>query len=273
MHARDLAEMALFAASRGPARVALGKRFNDRGLVEYWSASKRRYELWLACLKSPETTDHLTASEKLQSVIEEVLSSEMLTRVWTAIGCACDEAAGVEEAGPILINIWNVHLQARHRVLGRMVTGGGLSLEQLIAVNRTRRLCERWTDLLLGHLFATCPVGKFAHSPRRVRQFADEMAQNRGRDRGWDVLRASLSFSLHAAISSAVANPDLNRQVAGAVLSECPSDTFDSTGLPKSLWLIRMERTSEEAGALLDRLLDPNDHRESALQLPPRHSL
>lgn len=273
MHARDLAEMAVFAASHGPARVSLGKRFNDGGLVEYWSASKCRCERWLACLKSPEGTEQLTASEQLQCVIEEILASEMLTRVWTAIGCACDEAAGVEEAGPILINIWNAHLQARHRVLAHMVTGGGLSLEQLIAVNRIRRLCERWTDLLLGNLFATCPAGKFAHSLRRVRQFADDASNHRHRDRGWAVLRASLSFSLQASITSAAANPDLNRQVAGAVLADCSPDLFDLTGLPKNMWLIRMERTSDEARALVDRLLDPNEQRETALQLRLRGKL
>jgi hypothetical protein len=254
MHARELAELAVFVASVGPARIAMRKPLNDASLIEYWSASRCRYDRWMRALVAGGDDARPDVIQRL-AVIEEVLASEVLTRIWTAVGCACDVALNVDEAGPILMNVWSAHLHARSRVLAFLMSGSGIGLERLSTINRTRRLCERWADLLLGQLSSYCHVGRFSHSLRRVHTFTEDARSSPDSERMWSTLNSSLRISLRTSLVQSAANPDLNRQTACAVLAGLPGDAFDSFGLAKSVWLTRMEKTSDDAQCLVDDLL------------------
>jgi hypothetical protein len=135
------------------------------------------------------------------------------------------------------------------------VAGSGVQLSQVVTINRVRRLCERWTDLLLGQLAEVCPVERFSHNQQRVEQFARDAKGCREPEIAWSVLHASLRMSVRGLLTGEAANSDLNRQVAAGVLANLPAGLFASTGIPKDLWVTRMERNSNDARVLVDQLL------------------
>jgi len=256
MHPRDLIELAGIIAAGGPARVRCRQPFADTGLLQYWTVSKCRLDSWMRALKSLPQTDSPDRTARVHEVLEEVLSAEVLTRIWTAVGCGCDAEMGVDEAAPILTNVWASHLDARHRVLALLVSGSGMQFDQVLAANRVRRLSERWTDLLLAQLVESCPAGRFAYSLRRLAQFAAET--QRGTPNChlvWEVRRASLRLSLQSSFTASAANPELNRQIAQSILACFHADSFDSTGLPKGVWALRLEQPREDTRGMLSGLL------------------
>jgi hypothetical protein len=50
-------------------------------------------------------------------------------------------------------------------------------------------------------------------------------------------------------------NEDLNAKIASAILSCFPSDLFDSTGLFRSLWLLRMSNVTSDVQGMIDTLV------------------
>jgi hypothetical protein len=264
MHARELVELAAFVATHGAARIRCRQRFPEHGLQEYWSAAKCRLDRWARDIKAYATAGCAAGRshrrwESIQPVAEEIVSSEILTRVWTAIGCGCDQACGADDTAPVLLNVWAAHQEARQRVLRLIVAGCGLEVEQAMSLNRSRRICERWTDLLLSRLTEVCSAGRFGFSARRVHEFADELRHSQDPDLAWAVSRASLCASFQWGWASAAPNPDLNRRLAAAILACFTTESFDALGLPKSLWLVRVEQLADDAQCLVEDLLSPED--------------
>src|SRR5438874_1971022 len=122
MHARELVEVAGMVARHGPL-LACGARVPASDCLEqYWSASKARCESWGRSLKAgavlicrdSSDPDRWTA---IRAALDEIFTSEMLTRVWTAVLVSCDRRAGSNTAEPIARNVLATHLEARHRAM------------------------------------------------------------------------------------------------------------------------------------------------------------
>ena len=113
----------------------------------------------------PESRRHQAQWPQFRGVLEEILSGEMLTRVWTAVLCACDRRRHSDEAEPAARSVLIGHMEARHRVLTLLVRGPGIDAEAVLRLNRLRRRAERWTDLLIGHLAGRYAVSEFAFDP------------------------------------------------------------------------------------------------------------
>ena len=123
----------------------------------YWIAARSRLNWWgqqlrrLQLLQGTGLLNHTARREDLH-VLEEILLSEMVTRVWCALLDGIDQRLGLQEYGPIGRSTHLGHVEARQRVLRLIVQAhrdGPLSLWLL---NPLRVHTERWTDLLLSHL-------------------------------------------------------------------------------------------------------------------------
>ena len=62
-------------------------------------------------------------------MLEEILSGEVLTRVWTAVLCLDDRQHGGTEFESLARSIMIGHMEARHRVLLLLVRGPGIDAE------------------------------------------------------------------------------------------------------------------------------------------------
>jgi hypothetical protein len=218
MHARELIELAGLVAAHGPLLIEDRDPLADEHVERYWVTSQTRLDRWAHSLKEfaaggipdrpdppakdespsppgePPSASRLPPSSlpstarvsaRLRGVLEEILVSEVLTRVWTAVLCAHDACRGAEEAGPAARSVLLGHIEARHRALSLVVQAERRSGENgesrvererrgvedpplsplrlprshvplgvAVRANSLRRRAERWTDVLLGHLAA-----------------------------------------------------------------------------------------------------------------------
>jgi len=181
MHARELAELGALIAvnSRVIAKGAawLPAKLNE----EYWAASKCRLDRWgrvlvqLANAAGQVEIPATLAWPRVRPVLEEILVSELLTRLWTATACACDASSGEEDLEPVARNIFAGHLDARRRLLGLLADGRVIELPEAVKLNHLRRKVERWTDMLLAHVAPAINTGEFAFEKERAKDFAEDL--------------------------------------------------------------------------------------------------
>jgi hypothetical protein len=265
MHAYELIELAALVATHGPALVRGAEEIPEASVEQYWMAAKSRLDRWGRTLKTLSTAvsdreappRHAT-SLMVRSVLEEILTGEILTRVWTATMCAHDRQRGTDHVEPAARSVLIGHLEARHRVLTLLVRGPGIDAEQAVQLNRLRRRTERWTDMLVGRLAGFHDISEFAIDPQRAKDFADDLAFQasfEGGQHAWPLVTASLRAAFRQGLSPASPNADLNSQIAESILSTFPPGLFDSTGLLQSLWMLRISSVANDAEGMLDELL------------------
>lgn len=269
MQANELMELAAIAAAHGPVLVEGPSHLTAQSLEEYWTTAKIRLDRWTRTLAAwQQQPPQASSSKKTASdnhppagLFEEVLTGEVLARVWTAVICAYDRRRGQCEVEPLARSVLVGQLEARNRVLTLLLRGlfDPIETERL---DQLRRRCERWTDLLLGGFGDETQWNELAFEPRRAADFAAEFAPPAAPLRlrpAWQLWLASLRATFRASPTAPSPNADLNARIAAAVVACFPSDVFDSTGLIRSLWFHRMQQTADDAQGLLDQLLGPSE--------------
>jgi hypothetical protein len=264
MHARELIDLAAFVAAQGPALVGGVRQVPDTALAQYWTVSKCRLDRWnrtLRHLQSPVSAGREEveiAERNLQAVCEEILVSEMLTRVWSSVLTALDYTAGGSEAQPVAANVLAGQLEASNRVLNIISFNSHTASGTENDLNRLRRLTERWTDLLLGSLGSLVHAAQFAHDAARAEEFSQDFNRSRQpavRRRAWNLVVASLRETFDPHLRALAPNADLNSRIAGAILACFPAEVFDSAGIYPSLWNLRLSNMTADAQLLVDQLL------------------
>ncbi|MBL9082363.1 MAG: hypothetical protein JNK76_11185 [Planctomycetales bacterium] len=271
MQAAELVELAAVVARQAPTMLRAREDFRVFGIEDYWSASKCRFDRWgrtLGRLRRGETPlfDDVPGNKTLggqssgtvRGLLEEILASEVLTRVWTAVVAAFDRRREMRDNEIVVRSVYVGHLEMRQRVLQLLVGGPGLDTGEAVVVNRLRRRAELWTDLLLAPLAAAHAIEEFAFEVERLRSLADEYRRPRRREESSvDAVRFA-SSTLQSAVAHALSTPspnaDLNAQVAGAILGALPAEQFDSCGVLRSLWMMRLSTTADDTQRLLDEL-------------------
>jgi len=264
MQSRELVELAALVAVHSSLIVEARGDVAQSASEQYWTASKCRIDRWLKLLKQlavaaeqPPAPPTLSWP-RVRPVLEEILASELLTRIWTATAAAYDQARGDQNLEPVARNILSGHLEARRRLLALLADGRAIELPHAVDLNRFRRRVERWGDMLLAHLAETVAIEEFAFEPDRARDFADDLdrgAAQAERRFTCQLVLASIRASFAAGLSERSPNIDLNRRIGSGILSAFREELFDSTGLVKSLWLERITRTANDTEVMIEELL------------------
>jgi hypothetical protein len=263
MHARELVELAAIVSAHGPVLVRGTERLPAAGMEDYWTASKIRQDRWGHCLrefisKANDAAWHKTQWPRVRSVLEEIIVSEVLARVWTAVVCAHDRQHGAADAEPVALSVLDGHLDARHRVLTLLVGGPGMDAESAMKLNHLRRRSECWTDLLIGYLAGLHNCCRFAVDQKRAKDFSQDLhyqSQHPGGRQAWPLILASLRAAYQQGMAPQSPNADLNGRIASSILSCFQPELFDSTGLFSSMWLLRLGNAASDAQGMLDELL------------------
>lgn len=264
MQPHQLVETAALVAGQAPVLLKLDVRLSESALEQYWVSAKCRLDRWGRSLKDYSTRMKEPAAPRsllwnaAQPVLEEILASEALTRVWTAVGVSLDRQANTHEIGPIVRSIYLGHLEARNRVLSLMLQGQGFGVEAAVVLNRLRHRIERWVDMLLGYVQTASDVKEFAFDPDRMLEFAEDIGHEQvspGGTLAWQMVLASLRGTFERSLVCEPVNSDLNERIVAAVLSSFDSDAFDSCGVLKSLWLVRMSHVAKDTQGLIDVLI------------------
>ena len=240
--ANVLVELASLVAYHGDAFLRAHSGISRSGVDAYWCASRNRMDAWSASMKqmettareiaygSPEHSDRLRAAtwEKVKPLIEEILTSEVLTRTWAAIGCELDRRNGTEDIESFVRSILTGHLEARHRLLRLVFNKLQLSEKQLRHVDQIRRRAERWTDVILGYLVSSCQVDEFAFDINRVVDFSQSLrSQQPSSEQTHSLLLMSLRSSFAEGFTGKCPNPKSSERIAEAILASFGSDILD----------------------------------------------
>jgi hypothetical protein len=262
MQVRQLVELGSEIADNGELLLRRQERLPDSALQRYWSASKRRFRQWTLAFAACHGQAHADGCGDadgwgpLWPTVTEVLGSEVLTRVWTAVACEYDRRRQCRHAGAVARHVFHEHLQARRRALCFLVYADELGLAETDSVDLLRRRSERWTDLLLARLVPSCVIADLAFDVSRARDFAaDTRAAARG-SLAARLMRASLSSAFAPGVTGTSPNPALNRQIAASLLACFRADPLDSSGSFEPLWMARLEYTTADVDALLRMALD-----------------
>ena len=264
MHARELVELAALVSAHGPTLVRSDHQIAAGGIERYWTISKVRLDRWARSLK--EYAQRADAGDRdrerrwpeARGVLEEILASEILTRVWAAVLCAYDQARGSDEAGPVARSVMIGHSEARHRVLTLLSRVTGMDARSAVKLNRLRRHVERWSDLLVARLADIVDIDEFAVDPKRAADFAEEAPSRQGFEASrlaWPLMLASLRKAFQRELGAISPNADLNAGIAASVLSCFPAEPIESAGLCRALWLMRITSVAEDATRMVEALL------------------
>ena len=273
MHARELIDVAGLVALNGPLLACGAQSPSLTALEQYWATSKFRFENWMRVLKvfahqlnepcGGELADWL----EIRATLDEIFTSEILTRVFSAVLVTHDRQTKANLAEPIARSVMTSHMEARHRAMSLLVHGGSLGVKQAAAVNRLRIRAERWTDLLVGSLMHLGDVSEFAVEANRAADFCEDLGEQRYRVDGaqaWRLTLVSMRNAFQVGMSVIGANSEANARITAAVLGCFPGDLFDSTGVFHSLWMMRLKATASDAQGMISELLHagaPNDPR------------
>lgn len=264
MHARELMELAALVANHSATLIESPAPISETSIQQYWATSKCRLDRWSRAIREHGSLhdNGAVAPElywrRVRPVLEEILIGEALTRVWTAVLTLGDRQRGTNEGEPVGRSIYIGHIEARHRALHLMVYGQGINTADAVALNRLRRRTERWTDLLLGYILQEEDLYDLAFDPDRAREFGEDLGReprSPGARRTWPIVLTSLRAAYKHGLDLNSANGDLNEQIASAVLACFSSELFDSTGIFRSLWQVRLTNTTADTEGLLEDLL------------------
>ncbi len=267
--AQLLVELAATVAYHGEAFLRSTASVSRKGIESYWLASRNRIDAWSAGLKQLETEVQRQEAEEavlaagqresiwddLLPLAEEVLASEILTRVWAALGCAFDARTQTDDVAPFVRSALVSHLESRHRMLRFVMERSELSSERIRHIDRIRRQAERWTDVLLGYLIHYTDIREFAFDDNRVEDFALSLRNpSSSTDMVKSLLLVSLRTTFGPGFSGACPHPQLNGEICQAVLSCFAADVLDAIGPFQSVWEVRLSQTADDTQGMLDCL-------------------
>ena len=254
MHARELVELAAVVACHGPVLIHTPKPLADGALEAYWAASKHRLDEWGRALRTIRTAARAEQPDPafVTSVLEEILSSEVLTRVWTAVLAGCERAGHTRHCEAIGRSIYLGQVAARLGVLQLLDETAILSPHNALSLNRLRRRVDGWSDLLVGHLAIDSDVSEFAAEPARAKQFADEIRQRpyaSQTQQAWRLVQVALHAAFRPAADAPTPHTADNSRVASAILACFPNDLCNASGPFATPWLTRFAHAAVDEHA------------------------
>lgn len=264
--AREFVEMAAVLADQGIVALRRMDRLSESSSEAYWSASKCRIERWADTFqhfrKAREKSGARTAWLALRPWFDEVLISEILTRVWAAFATICEADCSEKRIEPIARSVFVGHIEARQRLLRFLVDERDLDSKFANSLDRVRRNAERWNDMLLGYLMVDRDVTDFAFDADRVCDFADGVRHEREEKTDgytWSLLQTSMKASFGPDKTSVLPNSDLNQDILYGVFSAFGPDFYDAIGSFASLWRCRLDHMANDAEVMLEQLIREHD--------------
>jgi hypothetical protein len=261
MHATDLVDMAGFISTHANLLFEQHSKWAPIANEKYWAASKCRLDRWGRSLKLFQTDVHnqnrvYSPWPAIELVADEILVSELLTRVWAAVACIHDQIVGDDVFEAVARSVLIGHLEARNRVLKLMMIGHRQHRQEASALNRVRNKVERWTDLLLGNLHHHM-AREFGYDAQRVDDFAQDNHDliSNPDSPSWHLMMSTLHQSFLNCRKAAAMNCDLNESIFASLMSCFPTDVFDSTGSYHSLWLLRIANSADQTERLIETML------------------
>jgi hypothetical protein len=184
MHIHEAAELAAKLALESPKLVRRAWLITDASLAEYWDASRERQSCWWKTMadwrrglnSTQEAIDNWPA---ITPMLDELLVSELLTRIWSGIAAVYDHRWRESVYLPVARNTLVSQVDVRNRVWSVLLNDLQLPDDTLQALVMQRRRIERWSDLLLAHVPEPGIVAAWAVNAERMDDFRVDLKHER----------------------------------------------------------------------------------------------
>jgi len=223
---RQLAELAYDLVAVADEIVAAELPVDDAPLLALWQSSRDLTADWQRRLQRLDR--HRDASwsrtwcDDLVRLGHEIFAAELLLRVWGTILAAQDKHRDAATARPILDHVvFNVQ-HVRSKTMELVMHAG----DPAAAVDRFRRRCERWTDVLVGPLVARYGTALYAHEARRAWEFGEEMLAAETLSGAEPLRRAGFRAAFRDPALAAAATPGW-QTVVDAILDGCHASVLE----------------------------------------------
>ena len=240
MHAPDLLQLAAILAVQSPKLKAANVDPVGSYLGSYWSASEQRIDSWNRELRLHSKKQPTRFN--LSQILQEIILSEPLTRIWTAIitsGCNFQDG---KEAVANAKRMMNLHLDVHYRGMA-MLSGSNGPEETVANIVKLEQRTERWTDLLLAYVEQSYPASHLAPNPERSLDFFQDLQYQSGRA-GHGVSSAITLSTMRETICCNIApqspHASLNFQIGATIVESCEAGELQSERIFESLWAVRL---------------------------------
>ncbi|MCA9169093.1 MAG: hypothetical protein KDB23_15570 [Planctomycetales bacterium] len=263
MHCRELIEVAVTLAERSDVLVACHPRLSERHLQQYWVAARGLLNSWgtsiRRCVEQMESTDYVSDALWLKwtPTLEEILLSEIQTRVWACLLEECDRRAGLHEYSPVGTSIFSGHLDLRRRILAILLRGRQLAAYPVWRLNRTRVSVETWTDLLLASLQVGTHVERYGFDRHRLEQpelppMPSTTTHETSALLRLAVVRAAARMDFEFLGEVDTERQDMHRATHAAIIGAwCPAH-FRETGPLAPAWQMRLMGLADDTQGMLE---------------------
>ena len=273
MHAYHLAELAGWLALQAPSMDEHGE-LPALLADQYWTNSKCRAQRWQSALRMFDS-DIEAANQRLNDdqapvhdpwpalsiVAEEIIFSELLTRIWSAVISQHELKRNQNSEGDnndlsaIAHGVLIGQIEARNRVCRMILNAPRWADDISDRLNKIRNMAERWTDLLLSQLDSIEAARPFAFDEKRLLDFyCDRTGVSvEVQQRANQLLLNSLSQDLKSVASEFPANPDANRKIVYGVLACFANDSQAMCVLPSNIWNLKLDANHANQQQLVDQ--------------------
>ena len=170
---KSLVEVALLASRVGRCAIEDRCEPSPNSLRDFWQQTRELQKHWTAQLDAWSAEADLELSQ-LTELSTQLFASELLSRVWSTVLLGIDQQTGRDDLSRVVRNAVSGLLQVRHGVMSRLLQQPESLSKHVAEIERMRRRCDRWTDLLIGNLAGSRDLFEFAFEVERARDFATE---------------------------------------------------------------------------------------------------
>lgn len=225
---KSLAEIAWMLSRVGQHSIQNQTEPSPQALRQFWQSTRQLQQTWDEFLSS-DTCLAGNSKSDFEEVAAQVFTTEMLARVWGTILASIDRRTGRQDLTRIAANSVSGLLQIRQRLLTQLlkqnITGSWAA-----DLDRLRRRCDRWTDLLIGNICGGEEVFLFAVDVDRAKDFAEEAAES-GSSRPVELLiAAGVRLSFLGQLPNVTLDSPAFAALTQSILSSVPEQAFQEDG-------------------------------------------
>ena len=170
LSSRSLAEMALVISRVSPELLVQSAMPGIETLSQFWQSCRSLERRWMKELDEWTVIGTMDVT-RLEQLAARVFSCEMLVRTFSTVLAEVDRRSGDDTYVRLARNAVNGLLCVRHGIMSRLLTIPQRDENRVLEIDRSRRRCDRWTDLLIGTMSRHCRSFEFAYDPERASDF------------------------------------------------------------------------------------------------------
>lgn len=229
---KSLAEVAWLVARVGRRMIETETEPSSTALQSFWQSTRQLQRLWDESVE--DELNSPAGRTRFEETATQLFATELLVRVWATILGSIDQRTGRDDLTRIASNSVNGLLQIRHRLLSHLLKQN-VPAAWAADLDRVRRRCDRWTDLLIGNLCGGREFFQFAFDPERARDFAVESLESDSGSHPVELLvAAGVQLSLLGQLPEIPLGSTTFERLIQSILGSIPEQAFHRDGSLRS---------------------------------------